>query len=109
MNHRQTLSRGRLISSKLYRDTKEALAWETRSQWQNEALVGSVALDITLYFGDKRKRDVDSYLKILLDALSGIVYEDDNQVITIIASKEYDKENPRVEITPYEIIGKAPF
>jgi len=36
---------------------------------------------IVLYFGDRRKRDIDNYNKIVLDSLSGIIYEDDSQIM----------------------------
>ena len=50
------------------------------------------------YYGDKRKRDIDAYLKILLDAMSGIVYADDSQINEMHLFKEVDVENPRTII-----------
>ena len=56
-----------------------------------------------MYFGDKRKRDWDNYHKIAIDSLDGIVLKDDVLVEQAIVTKYYDKENPRYEITIYEI------
>jgi len=58
----------------------------------------SCTMEITYYFGDKRRRDVTNYDKPILDAISGIIYEDDCQVSDIVLRKRYDKENPRTEI-----------
>ena len=38
-------------------------------------------------FPDKRKRDPDNYAKFVKDSLTGLIYEDDNQVYT----ERYDK------------------
>lgn len=43
------------------------------------------------------KPDIDNYIKQVLDALNGLVWEDDAQVVTIRAGKFYN-EKPRLEI-----------
>lgn len=89
---------GRSIISKRGRETKEALAWEIASQWKNAPIEGPVTLAITLYFGDKRKRDIDSYLKVLLDCMNERVYVDDSQVIELHVYKCIDTKEPRTLI-----------
>ena len=98
VNQKYGVINGRLLLTKVYRETKEALSWEIRSQVTNKPLTDSVALNVLFYYGDKRKRDIDAYLKILLDAMTGIVYEDDNQVTELHVYKDVDKEEPRTEI-----------
>jgi Holliday junction resolvase RusA-like endonuclease len=45
--------------------------------------------------------DLDNYLKAAFDALNGIVYRDDAQIVEISARKQYaDKASIRIEITP---------
>lgn len=43
------------------------------------------------------KPDVDNYVKAIKDALNGIAYVDDSQVVVLMISKHYGRE-PRVEI-----------
>jgi len=43
------------------------------------------------------KPDVDNVIKIILDALNGVAYKDDNQIVKLTAEKIYST-NPRVEI-----------
>lgn len=63
----------------------------TKSTW--------LYIDMVYYFPDRRRRDASNCLKILLDAIEGRVYQDDMYALPRIQSVEYDKENPRVEIT----------
>lgn len=50
------------------------------------------------YIRPTKKPDVDNIAKIILDALNGVAYSDDTQVVEIIVTKSYS-ETPRVEIT----------
>lgn len=84
--------------SKTGKDRKEQYQWEAKSQWKEEPTDGEVSLDIILFFDDQRRHDIDNYNKIVLDSLSGIVFEDDNQITDIFIQKDFDKENPRIEV-----------
>lgn len=64
---------------------------------------GEVAVCLDVYRPAKRG-DLDNTMKVLLDALKGIAYEDDDQIVHIQARRFDDKANPRVEVT----VGKAP-
>lgn len=46
--------------------------------------------------------DVDNYAKSIQDALSGVVYEDDSQVVRLTVTKQYGTE-PRAEIEVEEV------
>jgi Holliday junction resolvase RusA-like endonuclease len=48
---------------------KEAYQWEARSQWKGKPLEGDIEVSITLYFGTKRRADLDNFNKLSLDAL----------------------------------------
>ena len=43
------------------------------------------------------KPDTDNYIKSTLDGLNGLLWEDDNQIVDLIAHKYYS-DKPRVEI-----------
>ena len=75
---------------------KEQYQWEAKAQWKGKPLSGSVAADITLYFGTKRSADWDNFHKLSCDALSGIAYEDDKQIKRAVVTVAYDKQNPRL-------------
>lgn len=90
--------RGRRFWTKRGKDTKLGMQSEIAVQSKNEPITGDVVLNVLFYFKDNRKRDIDSHLKCLLDAMTGIVYEDDSQITELHIFKEIDRKNPRVEI-----------
>lgn len=49
-----------------------------------------------------KKPDLDNIVKIVLDALNGIAYTDDKQVVSICAEKHYSAD-PRVEVYIEEV------
>lgn len=49
-----------------------------------------------------KKPDFDNIAKIVVDALNGIAWADDCQIVSASVSKRYD-DVPRVEVTAYEI------
>jgi len=62
---------------------------------------GRVAVNVSVFRPAKRG-DLDNYLKVLLDSLEGVLYENDNQITEIHAFRYDDKDNPRVELVAYE-------
>ena len=81
------------------KDLKEQYFYEIKNQWKKEPIEGDVTVNIILFFGDKRKRDIDNFNKAVLDSMSGIVWIDDEQIQELNIIKQHDKENPRIEIT----------
>lgn len=57
----------------------------------------------TLYHGSRRRQDIDNYTKVLLDALTGTVFQDDSQIVKLSIEKGYDKIRPRVELEVCEM------
>lgn len=72
--------------------------YQLKQQYKSKIHTSKLEVEIHLYFGDKRKRDVDNYNKIVLDACSGILWEDDCQIESLFIRKHYDKNNPRIEL-----------
>lgn len=61
------------------------------------APAGPVSVTVDAY-RPRQIGDLDNTLKVLLDALRGIAYVDDAQVVELHARRHEDKANPRVEI-----------
>ena len=99
VNQKYGVFNGRMLLQKKYRDAKEAIAWEMRSQTAQKPRSDDLCLNLIIYLGTKRKTDIDAFLKIILDAGEGVLYENDNQITELHVFKEYDKENPRIELS----------
>lgn len=89
-------------------DAEERIRWHLREQGAVLYPAG-VALDVTMVFHCPRPKtlpkkvthnvkraDLDQYCKLLMDALNGIVYPDDAQVVTIRARKVYAEGEPYI-------------
>ena len=61
------------------------------------ALRGPLAVTIRLY-RPQASGDLDNFLKQPLDALQGVVYENDKQIIRLLAERFDDGINPRCEV-----------
>jgi crossover junction endodeoxyribonuclease RusA len=57
-----------------------------------------VRLSATFYRGSARRCDLDNLIKLVQDALNGIAYVDDQQIMTLVAEKHIDRESPRTDI-----------
>lgn len=93
-----------------YRQYKEQ--W-TRAVWltcaackdRPEQPYAKAAVEITYFFPDRRRHDADNYAgKFLLDGLTkaGVIVDDDLSHISVTVVGDYDKQNPRTQVT---IIG----
>jgi len=90
--------------TKAGKDYKTALS-KIANEHFNTPLTGNVIMRIDLMFPDKRRRDVDNYNKIILDALEGIAYLDDKQVQCLVVQKWMETKQGAiiVEVLPYTI------
>ena len=78
---------------------KAAYQLEAKAQWRGAPLQGDLEVTIALYFGTKRRADLDNFNKLSLDALTGVAYGDDSQIVDLRLIRAYDKCRPRIEIS----------
>lgn len=114
--------RGQFIG---FYDPKESKSWKETVKWQaiqfkihhkiDKLLETPLIMSLQFYLQRPRslpkkviyhtkKPDLDNLIKGIKDALKGIIYRDDSQIIHLIASKDYGS-TPRVEISIKEIDG----
>ncbi len=93
--------RGMVIKS------EEARNYQTEAGWlakQSGFDCTNQPVSVTMYVYRPQKRgDLDNSIKVLLDSLKGIIYTDDDQVVSIHAERYDDKRNPRVEVLIEEV------
>ena len=107
-NHRlMPILRGKravLITAPDYRKAKAEAELRFKAQWRDRMLEGDVRLHAKLWFPDLRKRDAANYRKLVTDALTGIAYSDDSQLVIETWEKAgLDRVHPRCELELTEI------
>ena len=88
---------GRVRTSPEAKAYKDAVRLLTKC----DMIHGRVAVNVSVFRPAKRG-DLDNYLKVMLDALEGVLYENDKQITEIHAFRYDDADNPRVELLAYE-------
>lgn len=84
--------RGRMVVAEAAREYK-ATVKELAAEAGIEPIAGDVCVWLDVY-RPRKSGDLDGRIKILLDSLNGIAYEDDKQITGIIA-RRFDVEKPK--------------
>lgn len=106
----------RLYDPKKVSVYKKQLAMMCKFQYKDKPLTGPLIVSLKFYRQvqssvSKKERelrlsgihrpivkpDTDNYIKSTLDGLNGLLWEDDNQIVKIVAEKYYS-DRPRIEI-----------
>lgn len=85
--------RGRMVLSKKGREYKDQVLKDHGGQ----QIEGEVRVWIRA-FRPRRAGDIDSVLKCALDALQGVAYANDKQIIGLYIDRDDDKKRPRLEV-----------
>lgn len=75
---------------------KEGLFWEAKQCWKNDPFTCDLEVVLT-FIRPNRRSDIDAYIKLTLDALQKVVYENDRQIRKLTV--EIKKGTPQIEIT----------
>lgn len=94
---------------KKQKDFMDALGYAAKASMGAQKLFSCpLTINYTAYFQRAKSNkdifmtktpDIDNMVKIALDSLNKIVFEDDRLVVDLKASKKYTDTNPRIEIT----------
>lgn len=61
-------------------------------------MVGDLAVEVTFYRKTNVRADVDNLVKGITDPLNGLVWEDDRQIVQLVARVIYGADVPRAEV-----------
>lgn len=89
----------RVLISAEGREYKQAVgdAWVAQGMGGRQPLQGRVHARLCFY-RPRKVGDLDNLLKAPLDALKGLAFNDDSQLVEIHAERHDDKAHPRLEI-----------
>jgi crossover junction endodeoxyribonuclease RusA len=90
--------RGRMVLSAAARKYKADLATRRCVLGIADVPTGPVRVTLDWYRG-RKSGDLDKRIGIALDAMQGVFFENDSQVVELVARRFEDKSNPRLEVT----------
>jgi Holliday junction resolvase RusA-like endonuclease len=85
---------------------QRTVAWYARAAAKGEILIGDIGVELFFEVSTKRRIDVDNLSKAVLDAIKGILFEDDSSIIDLHVTKKISK-TPGVLIRVREIDNGA--
>lgn len=88
--------RGRTVVSAEAKAYKRAV-WLQAQHLGIQPFAGPVAVYLRVYRA-RKSGDLDNCIKVLLDALCGVAYADDKQIVELHGWRADDPRNPRVEV-----------
>lgn len=66
----------------------------------------NVVVSIDFFNGNRRRRDIDNMAKLVMDALNGVAFVDDFQVVELNLRKFFtEKERARTEVRLVEVVA----
>lgn len=93
-----------------YRTKKQAAEQLVQGQVRGERprFTGPVALEMRFFEPDRRRRDPSNLVKLIEDAMAGVVYQDDAQICRSMWERAgVDRRDPRVEIRVTALASQA--
>ncbi len=99
----QPKQRARVVNGHSYTPRKTISAETTVALYCLRALrsprfSGALRVELRFYRSDNRRVDTDNLAKLVLDALNGVAWLDDSQIVRLSVEKHVDRENPRTEV-----------
>lgn len=79
------------------RKAEEDLRFWARNVTATKA-TGPIKVSLSFYRATAAPVDIDNLAKLVLDALNGICWQDDRQIVMLSLLKAVDRENPRTEV-----------
>lgn len=87
---------GHAYTAEPYRTFKDKLKTMMQTSWDNEMIESPVTVSIAVWCRRPKstklphpRPDVDNYAKAVLDAMSGVVFTDDKNVVELYVTKQW--------------------
>lgn len=74
---------------------KEAASLSRPNDWPSSA---RYVVTIAAFLGTRRRPDVDNLAKLVLDAIQGVAFDNDSDVVRLVVTREHDPAEPRTEV-----------
>lgn len=96
------VGRGQMYLSAKGADYKQHAGWIARIAYRDEPMTCDVAMRLSFY-RPRRRGDLSNLVKVIEDAFTGILYDDDDRIVEEHLFRFEDPSNPRVEVTLWKV------
>ena len=96
---RPRVYQGRAMTPARTREYETLVSQAAGIAWSGEPAMGDLSVTLRFYRANRIRCDIDNLIKSVADSLNGVIWDDDDQIVELHATKNYDKDRPRVEIT----------
>jgi len=93
VNHYKAFNKGRFFIPKKTKDYKDLIKTQAIKQGVTLYVKERLSVNLRLFMGTKRRKDIDNYSKVIFDSLNGLCWSDDEQIDELYITKEYSKGN----------------
>lgn len=100
-----TAKNGRVYTPKQTRESEEWIGWQIKAAHRELLPDSDTAFGVRVLFyqSNQQRRDLDNMIKLVLDACTGLVWQDDSQVWEIIGHVFRGEETPKTELCVYSL------
>jgi crossover junction endodeoxyribonuclease RusA len=100
---------GKMYQARVNSDDTNHFYWQVWTRIQKEGLKSfhsaTISVEVDAYPPDKRKRDIDGILKVLLDSMQkGGLYDDDYQIARLLVERKDIIPNGKVIVRISELL-----
>lgn len=103
VNHYWVARGNRRFLSKRGREWKQLVCLIANKRQNKKYFLDNLELEVEITIPDSRRRDIDNFLKAILDSLQTICYKDDCQIVKLTVSKRYGKAQTTIRIKKLEV------
>ncbi|PGK52560.1 hypothetical protein CN918_27330 [Priestia megaterium] len=82
--------------------------WKQQHNWITQRAPQKVAVDLIFHLPNKQS-DTHNAKKLLLDAIEGVIHENDFYILDRTLDFQIDEDNPRVDLTIYTPMNLFPL
>ena len=87
------------------KDAEQAIAEQAALVWRRQPSLAEFGLECAFVLPTRHTVDIDNLVKTVMDALNGVVWKDDDQVIELKAKKHYTTEHAGYTVVALHQIG----
>lgn len=90
--------KGMVLKDPSIKSYENALILHFKQTYTKSPYIEAIKVEITITWKDNRRRDIQNALDIILDVGQGIIYNDDYQVVEIVARKIIEKGKSEIHL-----------